>query len=142
MASNIETLRSVIKSWRSLDIDGVLEHIHDDLVWNNSGGLKPALRGKEAMREVLEGFAAIIKEGRWRLFDWAEVGNTVWMEGVEEFFTHDGKHVAIPYAGILEFQDGLIVNWREYFEGRILEDMLEGGPMSPEVAAMLDRPEA
>ena len=142
MANNIETLRSVIKSWRSLDIDGVLEHIHDDLVWNNSGGLKPALRGKEAMREVLEGFAAIIKEGRWRLFDWAEVGNTVWMEGVEEFFTHDGKHVAIPYSGILEFQDGLIVNWREYFEGRILEDMLEGAPMSPEVAAMLDRPEA
>ena len=141
MARHIETLRSVINAWRRLDIDGVLEHIHDELVWNNSGGLKPPLHGKEAMRATLEEFAGIIKEGRWRLFDWAEVGDTVWMEGVEEFFTHDGRHVAIPYAGILEFQDGLIMNWREYFEGRILEDMLEGGTMSPEVSAMLDRPE-
>ena len=63
------------------------------------------------------------------------------MEGVEEFIAKDGRHIAIPYAGILDFQDGLIKNWREYFEGRILEDMMEGGEMSPEVAALIDRPE-
>lgn len=76
------------------------------------------------------------------MFDWTEVGDTVWTEGVEEFFTHDGRHVAIPYVAIYEFQDGLILNWREYFEGRIFEDMLEGGKISPEVEAMINRPEA
>ena len=141
MAKHIDTLRSVIHAWRRLDIDGVLSHVHDDLIWNNSGGLNPPLIGKAAMRETLEEFASITKEGKQRLFAWAEVGDTVWMEGVEEIIANDGRHIAIPYAGILDFEDGLIKNWREYFEGRILEDMMEGGEMSPEVAALIDRPE-
>ena len=89
MAKHIDTLRSVIHAWRRLDIDGVLSHVHDDLIWNNSGGLNPPLIGKAAMRETLEEFASITKEGKWRLFAWAEVGDTVWMEGVEAVsYTH------------------------------------------------------
>jgi hypothetical protein len=38
--------------------------MHDDLTWNNSGGMEPPHQGKAAMRGVLEEFAVIIKEGR------------------------------------------------------------------------------
>lgn len=141
MAKHIESLKSLIAAWRRLDVEGLLVHLHDDFTWYNSGGLKPPLRGKEAMRATLQAMAAGIKEGKWRLFDVAEIGDTVWMEGVDEFINTKGIRVAVPYAGTLEFKDGLIFKWREYYEGRLIEQQLAGQGVSAEVEALLDRPE-
>lgn len=96
--------------------------------------------GREAMRAVLESMKGRITNNRWRLFDVAQVGDTVWMEGVDEFDTADGIRVAIPYCGILEYEDGLIRQWREYFDGRLQENQLAGQGVSAHVDAMLDRP--
>jgi limonene-1,2-epoxide hydrolase len=140
VSKHIESLKSLISAWRQVDVEGVLQHVHEDVIWNNSGGFKPPVRGKESMRRVLESMAGSIKESRWRLFACTEVGDTVWMEGVDEFTNQEGIRVAIPYAGVLEFKDGLILNWREYYEGRLIEQMLAGQGVSAEVEAMLDRP--
>jgi limonene-1,2-epoxide hydrolase len=140
MTKHIDTLRSLISAWRNQDVEGVLVHVHDDITWNNSGGLRRPLQGKAEMRKALEGMAADIKEAKWRLFDWAEVGDTVWMEGADEFIRNDGIRVVVPYAGVLEFQDGLILKWREYYQGQLIDQMLEGQGVPPEVDAMLDRP--
>lgn len=142
MTRHIDTLRSLISAWANQDVEGVLAQIHDDITWNNSGGLRPPLQGKAELRVALERMAGNIKESKWRLFDWAEVGDTVWMEGADEFINHDGIRVALPYAGVIEFQDGLIWKWREYFEGRLMDQMLAGQGVSAEVDAMLDRPAA
>jgi len=141
MGQNIDTLRAVIAAWRNQDVEGVVRHLHDDITWNNSGGLRPPLQGKAEMRKALERMAEGIEESRWRLFDCAEVGDTVWMEGVDELIGKDGTRVAIPYAGVLEFQDGLIKEWREYFQGELLTQMRAGEGVSSDVEAMLDRPE-
>ena len=141
VTAHIDSLRAVIRAWRRLDIDTVLSYVHDDITFNNSGGQKPALRGKVEMRAALETFAEIVKEGRWRLFAWHEIGDTVWMEGVEEFVTHDGKRVVIPYAGVLEFQDGLILNWREYFSDGLMNQLMNGEAVPAHVDAFIDRPE-
>jgi limonene-1,2-epoxide hydrolase len=140
MTKHIDTLHSLISAWKNQDIEGVLVHVHDDITWNNSGGLSRPLQGKAEMRKALEMMAADIKEAKWCLFDWAEVGNTVWMEGADEFIRNDGIRVVVPYAGVLEFQDGLILKWREYYQGRLIDQMLEGQGVPPEVEAMLDRP--
>jgi len=142
MGKNIDTLKQLISNWRKLDIDGVLALVDDDFTWNNSGGLNPPLVGKAAMRADLERMAGFIKESRWRLFDWAEVGDKVWMEGVDEFIRNDGVRVAVPYAGVVEFRNGLIVNWREYYQRKLIDNALEGKGVSEVVDAMLDRPEA
>ncbi|MDZ4729717.1 MAG: nuclear transport factor 2 family protein [Xanthomonadales bacterium] len=141
MAKHIESLKSLIGAWRRLDVEGVLVHLHDDFVWYNSGGLKPPLQGKANMRSTLQTMAKGIKQGKWRLFNVAEVGSTVWMEGVDEFISTDGIRVAIPYAGTLEFKDGLIFIWREFYEGRLIEQQMAGQGVSAEVEALLDRPE-
>ena len=141
MAQHIASLKSMIAAWRRLDVEGVLAHLHDDFAWYNTGGLKPPLRGKENMRKALQAMAKGISEGRWRLFDVAEVGNTVWMEGVDEFIGTSGVRVAVPYAGTLEFRDGLILNWREYYEGRLIEQQMAGQGVSAEVEELLARPE-
>lgn len=140
MSKNIETLRRVIAAWHDADVEGVLANLHDDIIWNNSGGMRAPIRGKEVMRKTLEAMKGRIRNNRWRLFDVADADGKVWMEGVDEFDTADGKRVAIPYCGILEYEDGLIKHWREYFDGRLQEMHVAGEPVSEHVEAMLARP--
>ncbi|MEX6633370.1 nuclear transport factor 2 family protein [Hyphococcus lacteus] len=142
MANNINVLRAIIAAWARQDVEGVLEHLHEDITWNNSGGVRKPVQGKAAMRKALESMKGTIKESNWRLFGWAEVGNTVWMEGADEFMRNDGIRIAVPYAGTLEFEDGVVRIWREYFDGRLQEKQLAGEPVSEHVEAMLDRPTA
>lgn len=141
MSKHTQTLKTLIASWVKQDVEGVLACLHDDITWNNSGGLRAPIRGKEEMGNVLRQMAKGIAESKWRLFDCAEVGDTVWMEGVDELTQTDGTRIAVPYAGVLEFRDGVIIMWREYFEGRLIEQMRAGQGVSEHVDAMLDRPE-
>ena len=83
-----------------------MDRLHDSFVWNNSGGMLPVIEGKDAMRAALTKMAGKTRSNSWRLFDYAETGDTLWMEGVDEFTGTDGSHLAVPYAGVLEFRDG------------------------------------
>jgi limonene-1,2-epoxide hydrolase len=139
MADHIASLKRVIESWHRADADGVLAELHDDITWNNSGGLKPPIQGKAQMAATLGAMKGRLKNNRWRLFDVAQVGDTVWMEGVDEFDTMDGTRVAIPYCGILNYEDGKIRHWREYFDGRLQEEQIAGKGVRPTVDAMLTR---
>jgi len=136
------TLQAIIAAWHKQDVEGVLVHVTDDIVWRNSSGFAPAIRGKAAMRTALQGMAPVIKTNKWRIFDHAENENRLFMEGVDEFWLQTGQHVAIPYAGSLEFEGLKIKEWREYFDGRISLAMKAGEPMSAEVAEMIARPVA
>jgi len=135
-------LLAVIDAWHRQDIEGVLVHVTDDIVWRNSSGFAPAIRGKAAMRTALTGMAPIIKTNKWRIFDYAENGDRLFMEGVDEFWLQGGQHVAIPYAGSLEFRGLLIREWREYFDGRLSAAGKAGEPVSAEVQEMIGRPVA
>lgn len=135
-------LETIIAAWKAQDIEGVLACVTDDIVWRNSSGYAPAINGKAAMRAALTNMKAAIKPGSntWRIFDYAESADRLFMEGVDEFDLLTGQHVAIPYAGSLQFRGALVSEWREYFDGRISADMKAGKPMSAEVKEMLDRP--
>ena len=41
---------------------------------------------------------------QWRIFAHAESGDRLFLEGVDEYRTGDGKRMALPYAGVLEFR--------------------------------------
>jgi limonene-1,2-epoxide hydrolase len=86
--------------------------------------------------------APVIKTNKWRIFDYAESQDRLFMEGVDEFWLHTGEHVAIPYAGVLEFRGLLVHEWREYFDGRISSSMKAGAPMTDEIQSMISRPVA
>lgn len=136
------TQMAIIEAWRRQDVEGVLVHLTDDIVWHNSSGLNPAVRGKAAMRTVLQAMAKVIKTNTWRLFDYAENDDRIFVEGVDEFWLTTGEHVAIPYAGVLQFRGALVSEWREYFDGRISAAMKAGQPISPELRALISRPVA
>jgi hypothetical protein len=61
------------------------------------------------------------------------------LEGVDEYTTADGKHMALPYAGVLEFRGEQIAGWRDYVDLGVLTDQKVGKPFSPQVNALLDR---
>lgn len=135
-------LEAIIAAWKRQDVEGVLSCVTDDIVWRNSSGYAPAIRGKAAMRAALQNMKAAIAPGSntWRIFDYAESADRLFMEGVDEFTLTTGQHVAIPYAGSLQFRGLLVSEWREYFDGRISADMKAGKPMTPEVGEMISRP--
>jgi len=139
MGTNTDALRNMIAAWQRLDVEGVMSFLHEDVIWYNSGGARPPVHGKPAMRKALEAMRETITETRWRLFATAENGNTVWMEGVDEFVRKDGKRVAIPYAGLLEFDGGLIREWREYYDSKLIDQALSGDGVPASVDAMLQR---
>ncbi|WP_242914014.1 nuclear transport factor 2 family protein [Brevundimonas pishanensis] len=138
--ANIERLLSMIDAWARQDLDAVMTFLHDDIEWNNSGGFGPVIKGKAAMREALDAMAANIAESRWRLFDYVEEGDRLWMEGADEFILKDGKRIAIPYMGMLEYEGGLIRYWREYYNGYLHTTQGKTGEVAPEAQVMLDRP--
>ncbi len=135
-------LEAIIAAWKRQDVEGVLAQVTDDIVWRNSSGYAPAIRGKAAMRTALQNMKSVIAPGsnNWRIFDYAESADRLFMEGVDEFTLTTGQHVAIPYAGSLQFRGLLVSEWREYFDGRISADMKAGKPMTPEVREMISRP--
>ena len=135
-------LEAIIAAWHKQDIEGVLVHVTDDIVWRNTSGYAPAIKGKAAMRTALQGMAPVIKTNKWRIFDYAESQDRLFMEGVDEFWLTTGEHVAIPYAGVLEFRGHLVHEWREYFDGRISSAMKAGQPITEELQAMISRPVA
>jgi len=131
-------LFAIIAAAKRQDADGILSHLSDDIVWQNSSGFAPAVVGKAQVRAAFESIFARVKDDNWRIFDYACSADRLFMEGVDEFIDREGTRVAIPYAGVLEFRGRLITKWREYYDGRLVAlAKTSGVPAS--VDAMIDR---
>lgn len=136
----LKILKAIIAGWHNHDVEAVLAHVTDDIVWRNSSGYRPAVRGKAAMRAVLQTMAPVIETSAWRTFDFAESHDRIFVEGVDEFWTKSGNHIVIPYAGVFVFRGKLVSEWREYFDGRISAEMKDGAPLTDELKEMISRP--
>ncbi|MFV3077216.1 nuclear transport factor 2 family protein [Niveispirillum fermenti] len=135
----LNQFKAVIADWKRQDIDAVLARLHDDIVWHFAAAVVPPLRGKAAARAFLEKFSQEVAEVRWRLFHAAEQGDRLFVEGVDEFVRADGRKVAVPYAGIMEFDGDLIIGWRDYIDRSVIEAMRRGEPYPPQVVELIDR---
>src|SRR5512133_3540487 len=87
--------RAMITAWRGKDLEGMLTHIDDDIVWYSHVGSPPII-GKAAMREFAGKLTAGMNDIRWRIFDTARNGNRLFVEGVDDFVTNEGRRVALP----------------------------------------------
>ena len=94
MSSKFEIMKALIAAWSAGDIDGALSFMSDDIVWHYAAAVAPPLKGKVKARKFLENFKSQISEVRWRIFDHAESGDRLFVEGVDEYFAKDGARVA------------------------------------------------
>jgi limonene-1,2-epoxide hydrolase len=131
--------RKMIIAWRGKDLEGMLAHIGDDIVWHSHVG-SPPIVGKPAMREFASKLTAQMNDIKWRIFETATNGNRVFLEGVDDFVSNEGRRVVQPYAGILAFKDARIVEWRDYFDRALFDRLKAGEPMPDYLQALADRP--
>lgn len=137
--SHLPILLSLIERWKVKDIDGVLALMDDDIVWHYAAAIAPPVQGKAKARKLLERLAPQIGEVRWRVFDHAERGDRLFVEGVDEYVTPAGKLVSAPYAGVVEVKDGRIAALREYFDIGVVNALKAGEPMTEHVRVLLNR---
>lgn len=131
--------RAVITAWRGKDLEGMLQHIDDDIVWYSHVGSPPII-GKTAMREFAGKLTAGMSDIRWRIVDSAQNGNRLFLEGVEDFVTGEGRRVELPYAGVLTFKADRISEWRDYFDRGVYNQLKAGEPMPSHLQALTSRP--
>jgi limonene-1,2-epoxide hydrolase len=131
--------RAMITSWRGKDLEGMLTHIDDDIVWYSHVG-SPPIVGKVAMREFAGKLTSGMNEIRWRIFDTARNGNRLFLEGVDDFVTPEGRRVILPYAGVLAFKGERISEWRDYFDRGVFDKLKAGEPMPAHLEALVNRP--
>lgn len=138
-ARKIDLFQAIIDAWKAKDIDGVLARMDDDIVWHYAAAVEPPIRGKAQARKFLTRFGGGIAEIRWRVFDHAERGDRLFVEGVDEYITNEGRTVAAAYAGVIEFKGDLVVGWRDYVDVGVMAAQIAGGPISNAVKSLIDR---
>ncbi len=142
MSDKYKILLQVIDAWTARDIDGVLTHMADDIVWHYAAAIAPPLKGKASARKLLEKMAGEAVDLHWRIFDYAERGERLFIEGAEDYLTPNGARVATAYAGVLEFRGGLIHAWRDYLDVGVIEAQKAGAATPAWIITLIDRPVA
>jgi limonene-1,2-epoxide hydrolase len=142
MGTRYALLLQVIEAWQAKNVEAVIARLHDDIVWHYAAPGLPPVRGKAAARKLLARFQADMHGITWRIFAHAELGDRLFVEGVDDYITGDGKRVATPYAGVLDFRDDLIIGWRDYVDLGVIASQKAGDGLSKHVAELLERADA
>ncbi|MBI1338818.1 nuclear transport factor 2 family protein [bacterium] len=137
--SHLPVMLGMIDAWTRKNVDAVLACLHDDIVWHYAAVIAPPVRGKVKARKFLEMLAPQVGEVRWRIFDYAERGDRLFVEGVDEYVSAEGRLVSAPYAGVVEVADGRIIGLREYFDFSVMNAMKAGEPMKEHVRELIAR---
>ena len=116
MSYMTDALHSIMEATRTQDDERFLDHLAEDIVYHYHMS-SPPVRGKAGVRKFLARYRTIAADVTWRVDRTAESDDCLFIEGYEEYLDlRTNQRVAHPYMGILEFRDGKIVGWRDYFE--------------------------
>jgi limonene-1,2-epoxide hydrolase len=111
--SAVSVAEEMVTAWNNLDVDQIIDTFAEDGVLH-SVMIEP-IKGRKALREHLSGLLAGATRLELRLKNVAVVGNTVFLERVDDF-DYKGLHGAIPVVGVMEISDGKVQIWREYYD--------------------------
>lgn len=138
--SNFGTVLSIIESWRSLDVEAVLGHLAEDVEYHYLVGLEP-LCGKNEVRAFLEKFGADQTDIRWKILNHAENGDTLLVEGLDDYVDGKGRRIRTPYMGVFEFENGKVRRWRDYLDPALVKRDKLGEAQEPWVETLIARSE-
>ena len=129
-----------MSDWAAGDVDAVLGHMADDIVWHYAAATHPPVRGKQQARKMLAFLQAEMSEVVWQVFASAETDDRLFLEGVDSYTAANGARIATPYMGVIEFDGDLITGWRDYVDLGVAAAQREGTPDPAHVQELLDRP--
>jgi limonene-1,2-epoxide hydrolase len=96
-------------------MEAFLSVFAEDVVYHYHVGSRPLI-GREWVRKFLAKYWANHTKTSWVIEHHAECGDRLLTEGREVYTNADGVEVSHPYMGIIEFREGKIVAWRDYFQ--------------------------
>lgn len=116
MSAFIEAVKQLQTLAERRDRAAILAMVTPDLEYHYHVGSKP-VTGPEGLGRFLDNYWGRSKDGVWKIETFAQSGDKLLMEGWEEFTdTTNGQRVVNRYMGVMEFRDGKISRWRDYFQ--------------------------
>ena len=133
MSDHAKTVRAYYAAWLADDLEAVMALCTHDVVAVNVP-IGP-INGKAAVRRFFTKFGQGLAHKRYDIHRIVADEHCCVVEGVENY-VKNGRQVSMPYMSTFLFRDGLISEWRDYFDLKTLYDQL-GLPLetAPSVAA-------
>ena len=120
--NHADTVRAYYAAWKADDLDGVMDLCTDDVVAINVP-IGP-IHGKAKVRGFFAKFGSGMTDKRYDVHRILADDRSAVVEGVENY-VKDGKQVSLPYMSTFLFRDGLICEWRDYFDLQTVLKQLE-----------------
>ena len=115
MSQSLQLVETMIAAWEALDADGVVACFAEDGVWDNIP--YAPITGKAAIATSVRNFLGDSVSCRFEVRHIGEISpGVVVTERVDVFQSKGGSEMRIPLMGIFEIKDGLIQQWRDYFD--------------------------
>jgi ketosteroid isomerase-like protein len=116
MTQPLDVVKTLQAAADRRDREAVLALVTPDLEYHYHVGSKP-LQGVEKLGRFLDNYWGRTKDNVWKIETYAQSGDKLLMEGWEEYTdTTSNQRVVNRYMGIMEFRDGRIARWRDYFQ--------------------------
>ena len=109
----LETVHSFMTAAAARDYDTALALLTDDVEYQNM--MLPPVRGRDAVRETLEGLLALCSDSEWVVHREVAEGTLVMNERTDRFRIGD-TWTDLPVMGMFELRNGQIALWRDYFD--------------------------
>ena len=109
----LETVNAFMTAAAKRNYDAALQLLTDDVEYQNMP-IAP-VKGREAVKEQLEALLAMGTDSEWKVLREVADGNVVMNERVDRFQL-GGKWAELPVMGVFVLRDGLIAEWRDYFD--------------------------
>jgi limonene-1,2-epoxide hydrolase len=119
MNSPTETVATMIEAWERRDAQGIAACFAEEAIWTNMP--YGPIAGRSAIQATAERFLADVQSVRFEIFHSGLLApNILVNERADIFVMTDGRRVDLPVMGIFEVADGLIINWRDYFDAKAM----------------------
>jgi limonene-1,2-epoxide hydrolase len=109
----LETVNAFLVAAAKRDYDTALPLLTEDVEYQNMP-IAP-VKGRDAVKEQLEALLAMGGDSEWKVLHEVADGNVVMNERVDRFMI-GGKWAELPVMGVFVLRDGLIAEWRDYFD--------------------------
>ena len=122
--SNLDTVNRFLAAAAKRDYDTALPLLTEDVVYQNMP--IPAVTGRDAVKDTLEMLLAMGTDSEWKVLRELADGDVVMNERVDSFVI-DGKKAELPVMGVFVLRDGLIAEWRDYFDLQTIMSQMPQG---------------
>jgi limonene-1,2-epoxide hydrolase len=120
----LETVNAFLTAAAKRDYDTALPLLTEDVVYQNMP--IAAVKGRDEVKGQLEALLAMGGDSEWKVLHEVADGNVVMNERMDRFMI-GGKWAELPVMGVFVFRDGLIAEWRDYFDLQTIMSQIPQG---------------